>query len=62
MTEQPQAAPRQPMVSPDLWRNMLLLPPHRRPVLVWPGHHFEAAMLADPGLVAACVHGRRRPR
>jgi hypothetical protein len=54
-------SPRQPMVAPELWQNMLLLPPEDRPKLVWPGDHFTAALLADPGLVAACVrNGRHR--
>lgn len=52
---------RQPMVGPELWQMMRLLPPEERPVLVWPGDHFGAAMLADPGLIKACIRsGRKR--
>lgn len=52
-----------PMVSSDLWRNMAMLPPEQRPVLISTGSglvdeqavRIAVAQLADPGLIAACA-------
>lgn len=49
---------RQPMVDSDFWRDMRMLPPQQRPVLVYRGDYLTAALFVDPGLVAACVRSR----